>query len=216
MRMCVCKWLRTLGLPALAPFDAIVVTASAEEPPQPYLEQLDDGRRLVISIGNRQHQALFRITRHYQAKTPRRLSPLELDSPASGLAIIAVERETNLTKTCNNCVPLTRRAKTRFPGLTPAQPPPPAQPPGQFAIERRRSITRKRHFFKFVPRVGPTTVVVNELFDEPNPEKRADFSRPGAKPRRRCRPSSQRSRSPQQSASERRIRRTKAKCDVCE
>ncbi len=39
------------GLPDEAPFDAILVTAGAEELPQPLMEQLADGGRMVIPIG---------------------------------------------------------------------------------------------------------------------------------------------------------------------
>lgn len=40
-----------LGWPEQAPFDAIIVCASAKEVPQPLLEQLKKGGRLVIPIG---------------------------------------------------------------------------------------------------------------------------------------------------------------------
>lgn len=53
----------TLGLPAAAPFDAIVVTAGAEALPKAYLEQLVDGGRIIIPIGQRsQGQTMFRFT----------------------------------------------------------------------------------------------------------------------------------------------------------
>jgi protein-L-isoaspartate(D-aspartate) O-methyltransferase len=39
------------GWPEEAPFDAIMVTAGAEELPQPLMEQLADGGRMVIPIG---------------------------------------------------------------------------------------------------------------------------------------------------------------------
>ena len=41
----------TLGLPAEAPFDAIVVTAGAETLPDTYIQQLRPGGRIVIPIG---------------------------------------------------------------------------------------------------------------------------------------------------------------------
>ncbi len=53
----------TLGLPEYAPFDAIIVTAGAEELPKPYLDQLAEGGRVVIPIGEPASQALFRFTR---------------------------------------------------------------------------------------------------------------------------------------------------------
>ncbi len=43
----------SLGHPAGAPYDAIVVTAAGPEPPQSLLEQLVEGGRLVIPVGRR-------------------------------------------------------------------------------------------------------------------------------------------------------------------
>jgi len=40
------------GWPEAAPFDAIIVTAAPTEVPQPLLEQLNEGGRLVIPVGN--------------------------------------------------------------------------------------------------------------------------------------------------------------------
>ena len=52
------------GLPAEAPFDAIVVTAAAPALPQPYFDQLSDGGRIVIPIGPDRHsQSLCCFTR---------------------------------------------------------------------------------------------------------------------------------------------------------
>jgi len=48
----------TLGLPAQAPFDGIIVTAAAPRLPQPLLDQLADGGRLVIPVGGRFGQYL--------------------------------------------------------------------------------------------------------------------------------------------------------------
>jgi protein-L-isoaspartate(D-aspartate) O-methyltransferase len=46
----------TLGLPELAPFDAIVVTAASPSVPPPLVEQLAEGGRLVIPVGDAQQQ----------------------------------------------------------------------------------------------------------------------------------------------------------------
>ncbi len=46
------------GWSAKAPFDAIIVTAAAQEIPQALLEQLNDGGRLVIPVGGDDQQLL--------------------------------------------------------------------------------------------------------------------------------------------------------------
>ena len=53
----------TLGLASKGPFDAISVTAAAREVPQPLLDQLADGGRLVIPVGSLHGQQMQRITR---------------------------------------------------------------------------------------------------------------------------------------------------------
>lgn len=53
----------TLGRPAEAPYDAIVITAGAPAVPEPLLEQLAPGGRLVAPVGPREGQRLVRIDR---------------------------------------------------------------------------------------------------------------------------------------------------------
>jgi protein-L-isoaspartate(D-aspartate) O-methyltransferase len=53
----------TLGWEDFAPFDAIIVTAGAPKIPQPILDQLTEGGRLVIPIGNRYSQDLIKVKR---------------------------------------------------------------------------------------------------------------------------------------------------------
>jgi protein-L-isoaspartate(D-aspartate) O-methyltransferase len=53
----------TLGWLDAAPFDAIVVTAGAEALPKPYVEQLQDGGRIIIPLGRMPHsQTMYRFT----------------------------------------------------------------------------------------------------------------------------------------------------------
>ena len=49
----------TLGWPDEAPFDAIMVTAGAPKIPQPLIDQLAMGGRLVVPVGDRLSQELF-------------------------------------------------------------------------------------------------------------------------------------------------------------
>lgn len=53
----------SLGLPECAPFDAIVVTAAARELPEPYREQLTEGGRILIPLGDAGAQSMFRFTK---------------------------------------------------------------------------------------------------------------------------------------------------------
>jgi protein-L-isoaspartate(D-aspartate) O-methyltransferase len=53
----------TSGWPDEAPFDGIIVTAGAQEIPDALREQLADGGRLVIPVGPRYSQTLYRVTR---------------------------------------------------------------------------------------------------------------------------------------------------------
>jgi len=57
----------TLGLPDFAPFDAILVAAAAPAVPKPLLDQLAEGGRMVLPVGDTEHQELRLITRRGDA-----------------------------------------------------------------------------------------------------------------------------------------------------
>jgi len=61
----------TIGRPADAPYDAIVVTAGGPTIPQPLLDQLARGGRLVGPFGTREQQALVRIRRSKHGQLER-------------------------------------------------------------------------------------------------------------------------------------------------
>ena len=54
---------KTLGWPAEAPYDAIMVTAGAPRVPVDLLAQLAIGGRLVIPVGSRYVQELYKVTK---------------------------------------------------------------------------------------------------------------------------------------------------------
>ena len=51
----------TLGWEEYAPFNAIIITAGAPEIPEPLLEQLDEGGRMIIPIGDKFSQELIKV-----------------------------------------------------------------------------------------------------------------------------------------------------------
>ncbi len=72
----------SFGLPDQAPFDRILVTAAAEDPPGPLLAQLKIGGIMVVPVGQSDTvQSLIRVTRHedgfdYDELRPVRFVPL--------------------------------------------------------------------------------------------------------------------------------------------
>ena len=72
----------SFGLPDQAPFDRILVTAAAEDPPGPLLAQLKTGGIMVVPVGQSDAvQSLIRVTRleagfEYEELRPVRFVPL--------------------------------------------------------------------------------------------------------------------------------------------
>jgi len=72
----------SFGLPDQAPFDRIIVTAAAEDPPGPLLAQLKKGGIMVLPVGQSDAvQHLIRVTRtetgfEYDEMRPVRFVPL--------------------------------------------------------------------------------------------------------------------------------------------
>ncbi len=72
----------SFGLPEQAPFDRIIVTAAAEDPPGPLLAQLTIGGMMVLPVGQSDTvQSLIRVTRtangfDYDELRPVRFVPL--------------------------------------------------------------------------------------------------------------------------------------------
>jgi len=64
-----------LGWPEAAPFDAIMVTAAAPRVPEPLKEQLRDGGRLILPVGD-EWQELVVVTRRGTRYEERRVLPV--------------------------------------------------------------------------------------------------------------------------------------------
>jgi len=69
------------GWPEAAPFDAIIVTCAPEQVPQPLVEQLKEGGRLIIPVGGGYDQQLVLLTKkagklEHRALLPVRFVPM--------------------------------------------------------------------------------------------------------------------------------------------
>ncbi|MFB3922467.1 MAG: protein-L-isoaspartate(D-aspartate) O-methyltransferase [Terriglobia bacterium] len=67
----------TEGYPAGAPYQAIIVTAASPKVPQPLLDQLDEGGRMVIPVGDLWHQDLQLLFKHEGQVATRYLDPCQ-------------------------------------------------------------------------------------------------------------------------------------------
>jgi protein-L-isoaspartate(D-aspartate) O-methyltransferase len=63
----------TMGLPQAAPFNAIVVSAAAPQPPPALVEQLAVGGRLVVPVGDANEQVLQVVEKQLDGITVRSL-----------------------------------------------------------------------------------------------------------------------------------------------
>jgi protein-L-isoaspartate(D-aspartate) O-methyltransferase len=61
------------GLPQKAPFDAIIVAAGAPDIPQPLIDQLAEGGKLLIPIGDRKQQQLTLVQKTHSTVTRQTL-----------------------------------------------------------------------------------------------------------------------------------------------
>ncbi len=65
----------TLGCPAEAPFDAIIVAAGAPRLPRVLLDQLSEGGRLSIPVGSRREQDLLVVEKTHDGYSVKSLGP---------------------------------------------------------------------------------------------------------------------------------------------
>lgn len=63
------------GWPEAAPFDAIIVTAAAPHVPEPLKQQLKDGGRMILPVGD-EWQELLLVVRHGQRFDEQRVLPV--------------------------------------------------------------------------------------------------------------------------------------------
>jgi protein-L-isoaspartate(D-aspartate) O-methyltransferase len=74
------------GWPEAAPFDAIIVTCAPQKIPQPLVDQLKDGGRMVIPLGDRFKQSVWLVLKKDGKLSKRELKPT-LFVPMTGTAL---------------------------------------------------------------------------------------------------------------------------------
>jgi len=71
----VCCGDGSLGLQAFAPYDGIVVAAAAPHVPEPLAQQLAEGGRMIVPVGEEEHQVLLLLTKHGEKFSSERREP---------------------------------------------------------------------------------------------------------------------------------------------
>jgi protein-L-isoaspartate(D-aspartate) O-methyltransferase len=66
----------TVGWREYAPYDAILVSAGSPSVPQPLVEQLADGGRMLVPVGPMEEQTLKLVTRHGASVETRDVAPV--------------------------------------------------------------------------------------------------------------------------------------------
>lgn len=66
----------TLGWRQYAPYDAILVSAAAPDVPQTYVEQLAEGGRLLIPLGDREEQTLYLMVKRGDSLDRTEIAPV--------------------------------------------------------------------------------------------------------------------------------------------
>jgi protein-L-isoaspartate(D-aspartate) O-methyltransferase len=73
------------GWPEAAPFDKVIVTCSPESVPQPLVEQLREGGKMIIPLGQRYQQAFYLLEKREGKLVRKRLLPT-LFVPMTGIS----------------------------------------------------------------------------------------------------------------------------------
>lgn len=76
----------SLGLIEAAPFDGIIVTAAAEKVPMVLVEQLQEGGRLVMPVGDETQQFLWTFEKTSQGVQQKRIEPVKFVPLLTGKA----------------------------------------------------------------------------------------------------------------------------------
>jgi len=73
------------GWPEAAPFDAVIVTCAPEHVPQPLIDQLKDGGKMIIPVGELGDQCLYLLEKHGKEVKRRAVLPVRF-VPMTGKA----------------------------------------------------------------------------------------------------------------------------------